>query len=465
MSENCKIYTPVDMVKQLLSLCSYKNKPILRKHVLDNSCGQGAILKEVVTNYIKAAQRAKMNKSLIKKDLETFIHGYDIDQTAIDVCCSELNIIAHQAGINNVKWDLKCTNFLDIEYNGQYDYIIANPPYINYVDIDYDERVNLKKFSTCNFGKYDYYYAFIEAGIMSMANGASMVYIVPNSFLKNNSGKELRKYIKPFLTELIDLSEIKIFKDATVSTCVIKLEKKKSDNFIYTLASKCESKIIKKRDINDKFIYEVELGSGTRTFGDLFNVFSSVATLLNKAFLVDNRDNINFNEKIIRPAASPKILNNNKKQQIIFPYSFNRNGDLIKYSEEEMKNLFPSCYKHLLNQLESLEKRDKDANAQFYEYGRSQAITKLNCKKLLVSTLVTKEVKCYILDKSVIPYSGLVITEKVNGYSLDLAKKILESVDFFKYICNVAVSANGITKRISSKNIENFGIGENIWKD
>ena len=70
-----------------------------------------------------------------------------------------------------------------------------------------------------------------------------------------------------------------------------------------------------------------------------------------------------------------------------------------------------------------------------------------------------------MLDKKTIPYSGLIITKKDNSYSLECAELILKSDKFFKYIENVAVSANGVTKRISSKDIENFFIGDNKWRN
>ena len=81
-----------------------------------------------------------------------------------------------------------------------------------------------------------------------------------------------------------------------------------------------------------------------------------------------------------------------------------------------------------------------------------------NQEKLLVSTLVTKEVNVYMLDKKTIPYSGLVITQKFKDIGLEIAKEVLESEKFLKHIENTAVSANGVTKRISSKDIENFCI-------
>ena len=109
---------------------------------------------------------------------------------------------------------------------------------------------------------------------------------------------------------------------------------------------------------------------------------------------------------------------------------------------------------------EDLLKTDKDVNSKFFEFGRSQALKKLNKEKLLVSTLVTREVNVYFLDKKAIPYSGLVITQKKEGFGLEKAKEILESDEFLKYIENIAVSANGVTKRISSKDIENFCMEE-----
>ena len=53
MAANCKIYTPQTIVKEMLLLCGYKGKKILKKHVVDNSCGKSAILSEIVEEYIK----------------------------------------------------------------------------------------------------------------------------------------------------------------------------------------------------------------------------------------------------------------------------------------------------------------------------------------------------------------------------------------------------------------------------
>ena len=460
MAANCKIYTPQKIVKEMLLLCGYKGKKILKKHVVDNSCGKSAILSEIVEEYIKSSKKQKLSNEEIKNDLETYIHGFDLDEEAIQISKQLLQEIADKNRLDKINWNIQLANYLEFEDQNKYDYIIGNPPYISYYDMVEKDRQGLKVFESCRFGKFDYYYAFIEKAIKTMGEKSSMVYIVPNSFLKNNSGKKLREIIKPILSDIVDFSGFKIFDDALVSTCIIKLENKNSKKFNYILKYNDKFKEIKKAQVDDKYLFEFVQDIEGGKFGDFFNVFSSVATLLNKAFILEKNKNkeINYKEKTIRKAASPKILSKGKEQFIIFPYSYDRKGELIKFSEEDFKEQNPTSYTHLLNFKNDLLKTDKDVNAKFFEYGRSQALKKLDQDKLLVSTLVTKEVNVYRLDKKTIPYSGLVITQKYKDIGLEKAKEVLESEKFLKYIENTAVSANGVTKRISSKDIENFCI-------
>ena len=47
IKEQGKVYTPDYIVKNILNLAGYKGNNILQKHVIDNSCGDGAFLKEI----------------------------------------------------------------------------------------------------------------------------------------------------------------------------------------------------------------------------------------------------------------------------------------------------------------------------------------------------------------------------------------------------------------------------------
>ena len=94
MAANCKIYTPQKVVKEMLLLCGYKGKKILKKYVVDNSCGKSAILSEIVEEYIKTSKKQKLSNKEIKNDLETYIHGFDLDEDAIEFSKKHLQEIA-----------------------------------------------------------------------------------------------------------------------------------------------------------------------------------------------------------------------------------------------------------------------------------------------------------------------------------------------------------------------------------
>lgn len=94
-------------------------------------------------------------------------------------------------------------------------------------------------------------------------------------------------------------------------------------------------------------------------------------------------------------------------------------------------------------------------NHQWFEYGRSQALQNMNKKKLLISTVVTDEVNVYETGAKSIPYAGIyVISEK--GYDLKIAKKILESIEFLKYVRGIGTPASGKSLRITAKDINKF---------
>ncbi len=73
MCLNFKIYTPPKIVRKLLKLCNYGGKEILKKHVVDNSCGDGAILEQVVLEYIKIANKQNFTRQQINLKKHTFM--------------------------------------------------------------------------------------------------------------------------------------------------------------------------------------------------------------------------------------------------------------------------------------------------------------------------------------------------------------------------------------------------------
>jgi adenine-specific DNA-methyltransferase len=196
-----------------------------------------------------------------------------------------------------------------------------------------------------------------------------------------------------------------------------------------------------------------------------FSASISIATLFNKAFVIKEFqevedgnyvtvNNSRIEKDVVKVAVSPRSLNYGKNELIIFPYYY-KNGILQKYGIDEFEQKFPEATRYLKLYEKNLLERDSDKSVKWFEYGRTQALSHLDQEKLLLSTVVTKKVRVYELSKECIPYSGIYITSK-GKFPLKFAKEILESDDFLNYVRSIGINANGLSLRITVKDINNY---------
>ena len=74
-----KIYTPNYLVKNICDMGGYVTGKINKKHVIDNSCGDGAFLCEIVERYINDYLVFSDDKETLKNEIEKFIHGIELN--------------------------------------------------------------------------------------------------------------------------------------------------------------------------------------------------------------------------------------------------------------------------------------------------------------------------------------------------------------------------------------------------
>lgn len=459
MNHNCQIFTPSYIAKEMLDLINY-NEDILGKYVLDNSCGDGSLLAEIVRRYITKALKSKKTKKQICKELSTYITGVEIDEFYAEKCKENLTKIAKEYGINNTNWNIICSDGLKFKFDIKFDFIVGNPPYIAYAMLSKEERQYVKEnFESCSYGKFDYSYAFVEKCLKLLQNDGKMVFITPSNMYKTQFGKELRKLMLPYITQIVDYSFEKVFKKVLTSPAITVFNKNPTSQLIYKLKlydNQTEVVIIKSQ-LNDKWYFFKNQSKGRRQFGDYFKVSNSIATLCNKVFVINENiiKKYNIEPGSLRNAISPKSQKYGKKEFIIFPYKYDNYNNIQKYTEEEYQNLFPNTYQYLYEHKEKLEKTNKDISAKWFEFGRSQALAHLNQPKLLISTIATNKLVVYELDKDEIPYSGLYIVPTRN-LDLDLAKSILDKKSTMEYIKASGIVLSGCSVRISTKDIENL---------
>ena len=471
----CQVFTPDKNVIELLNWCGYKND-IFHKKIIENSCGNGQILKEVVRRYVEDSLKNNRNIREIKKGLEDNIYGIEYDFEKYNECKTNLDEVVKQYGITSVNWkNIKNGDALENIIENKFDFVVGNPPYIKYKSLDINDRILIRnKFITCESGKFDYCYAFIEASIMMMKDDGIMAYLIPSSIFKNVFAENLREYIKPHLLKVYDYSIIKLFtkdsinsKNRLTSSAIMVLKKNSNQNYIdyIDVANKRKVKI-NKNNLNGKWIFAKQRGNNKkgRRFGDYFHASNTIATLCNEAFIIKEYEE---DEKYIYPAnggriektvikdtVSPKTFDRKKVEKIIFPYYY-ENKELKRYEKSFFEKKFKGTCEYLENYKEQLDKRKSDANASWYEYGRSQALKNSNKEKLLLSTIITNEVKTKILSNTNVPYSGIYIIS-IKNKTLEEADKILKSKDFFNYIKGKGINASGKSLRITSKDINEY---------
>lgn len=469
MASNCQISTPEIYVDQMLDYIGYSEN-LYGKKVLENSCGEGNILLKIVKRYIESAKKEERTICEIKQGLQRDIVAYEIDKECITVCKKRLNTLVNSYGIKNIKWNINNRDFLKEKLTGRYSYVIGNPPYITYHDMDVEQRKLLKdNYTTCGSGRSDYCYAFIEASIKVLALKGKMAYLVPYSIMTNKFAGKLRTFIQPYVTRIYDYRTIKIFPDAITSSVVLICEQKQDEGkILYQLVAEDRMFEIPKDRLGKKWVILGTQNVKGKRFEEYFEVRNSVATLYNKAFVLTDYEyvdqdyivgNYKIEGRLVKDAASTKSLNKKeKKDKIIFPYQI-VNGEKIDYTEKEFTTKFPGATAYFKQFQTALKNRKADKNAKWFQYGRSQAIAKVKGEKLIIPMVITQKVHVYKAPINAVPYAGYFITCKKNGkLSLEDAKEILESSDFYKYVKICGTPTTPTSYRITVDDIKDYMI-------
>ena len=469
MASNCQVVTPRKYVIQMLDYIKYREN-VFDKRVLENSCGEGNILLEIVKRYIKDAKKQGKNDSEIVEGIENNIIGYEIDEDKIEICINRLNDLTEKLGFQNINWNIHREDFLK-NSKDKYDYIIGNPPYITYHDLHKKEREYLRNhFISCKEGRFDYSYAFIEASINALDKNGKLVYLLPYSVIKNKFADELRTYIFPYITDIYDYTGIKVFPDAITSSVILVMQNENNKVTVkYHLMKNNQKRKILRTKLIGKWNFTEENRTDGKRFGDYFEVCNSVATLYNKAYLIENYEETDkyylvngqaIEKQVVYPAISMKSYNKNKgknsKTLILFPYSVH-NGQVQHFTIEEFETNYPMAAKYLKLYENKLKERKSDERALWFEYGRSQAISKVFGHKLVIPMVITNHVSvCYAL-KDEIPYAGYFIrcTQK-SKMTLSQAKRILESEKFYQYVKDCGTPTTPTSYRISVDDIKEY---------
>lgn len=454
---NGRFYTPEFIVNNVLDLSSYHGQTILKKHAIDNSCGDGAFLVAIVKRYCNEFLKENSDLQQLSEELSIFIHGIEIDEIESKKCIDNLNDTVANYGLYNVNWDINCADTLTIDkYNGKMDFVLGNPPYVRVHNLgnsfDY-----IRKFSFAQNGMTDLYIVFYEIGLKMLNENGILGYITPSSYFNSIAGEYMRLHLvnNNLLDKIVDLKHFQAFTATTYTTItILRNNRQKTATDYYQFEEKNNFPFyVDTLNVEDYFISknfyfadkkrldELKTILNYNTVKNFFAVKNGFATLADSFFI----GNFDFDEITI-----PIVKASTGKQyKCIFPYS---KGKLMSFEDLTVNSKIKSYFE---TYKELLLKRSLEKNSDWYGFGRTQGINDVYRCKYSINALIKtqsdlKLVKC---DKGVGVYSGLYIITEVPESEI---KEILYNEDFISYISLLGKYKSGGYYTFSSKDLKNY---------
>ena len=456
---NGAVYTPSHIVNSILDLVQYK-KGITCKHIIDNSCGDGAFLIEVVRRYCFDFFSSNSDTDLLKDHLEDFIHGIDNNIKAILQCKESLNNLIKEFGVQNVQWDVSVGNTLEVsKYDNSMDFVVGNPPYIRVHNLN-DTYDKVKQYYFADNGMTDLFIVFFEIGLKMLNPTGKMGLITPSSFLRSKAGSNLRGYIykNKNLEKVVDLEHFQAF-DATTYTMITifnnnnnfdtieyftydenTLKPEKITDLLYDDVFINQSMFFSKNAFLD-YLKRIEENFKNRERRNII-VKNGFATLSDKIFIGD----FDFKKGVIDLIKA----STGKWHKCVYPYDVN--GNLLSL---EQLGEYTEVSQYLLENKEKLLSRSISSNQPWYSFGRSQAINDVVVDKVAINTIIkdVDSIKINFVESGKGVYSGLYI---ISDYSFQEIVNVVKTDRFIEYLKLLKNYKSGGYYSFSSKELEKF---------
>ncbi len=205
---NGQFYSPDYIVYNVLDMSGYYGNTILQKHAIDNSCGDGAFLVEMVRRYCEAAKNIGISSDETARQLSIFIHGIEINAVECEKCISNVTKMALRFNIRDVKWDIHCNDAMSVhDYDRKMDFVLGNPPYVRVHNAG-ETIETIKTFSFAQNGMTDLYIVFYELGLRMLNKQNELDFI---NCIFYNFSKIINTQIDPYKIQLVPPNELQNF--------------------------------------------------------------------------------------------------------------------------------------------------------------------------------------------------------------------------------------------------------------
>jgi type I restriction-modification system DNA methylase subunit len=323
---------------------------------------------------------------------------------------------------------------------GGFDVIVGNPPYIRIQNMaNYSpEEVTFYKspnspYSTAHHDNFDKYALFVERSLALLTRTGRLGVITPHKFMTTQAGRALRRLItsSSFLEEVVHFGVKQVFGHrASNYTCILILDRRAKTEIrvehvgpleewrygIPGVVTSIPSALLGEdtwqfADLPTRELFERIRAMHTSRLGKVSEIFVGVQTSADGIYIFKhvredemtvtlhwNGQDWPIEREILRACLLDVTLNAFSRPEpnawMIFPYKIvttprGHRADLIQPDELALR--FPGCFAYLTARRSLLEERSivggTSSERQFYQFGRSQSLTKFNSPKIVFPIL------------------------------------------------------------------------------
>ena len=358
--------------------------------------------------------------------------------------------------VNPLDW---ASEFSDEVKRGGFDVIVGNPPYVriqHMVKYSPEEvcffQDNKSPYSTARLGNFDKYALFVERALDLLCPRGRLGFIVPHKFMTISSGRTLRRLISDSrsLEEVVYFGTEQVFPETSNYTCILVFDKRGREHVEFERPGPLKRWRYDQVGLNAQIpaddlaeepwqflteetraLFERVKQSFPDRLGKLADIFVGAQTSADHVYIFtptaedEKTSTLTWNDKdwpiergILRPSLYKPRSNFQAyarpmaNTRIIFPYEMvpARGGLRARLIQpDEMSTRFPACWEYLNARRTELEHRNVNGGPkeerQWYQFGRSQSLTKFRGPKIIL-TVLSKGPPCAYDDADMMVTGG-----------------------------------------------------------
>ena len=426
------VYTPQFIARFFAKYLHNQLTPVAFRdlRVLDPACGSGIFLRTLLefqlARYLDIPSSQEITQAFEN------IKGIDIDENAAQASKLSLSLLylVLMSGDLPQSLDIKSEDALTYYENhpemaNQYDVVIANPPFISTDNQSTELRQKISEFmGDLARGRSDSYAPFLKLAVEALKPGGYGMFVLPHSFLRQNSASGLREFVyeNTWIKGVLDLSDIPVFGEKG-SYVILLIFQKKFEISATVTPPQATLLICKDRvgvalqsflsgeriDSTAYGIYDVPQSTFSspewqilpqsqakiankldqfQSLGEYLDVLQGVVTGADDIF-IRSATEIPEDEKVVWAP----LLRDRDMLRYVLPKGspfmvFSPFIDGVKLSEKELTENFPSTWKYLEANKKSLVSRRSTSSCEWWEPVRSRDPNKLFSPKLITPHLI-----------------------------------------------------------------------------